>query len=123
MVFWFLDAGKAGFPISFMVFRLGVSPGGFYGWRYRQSRPSACTAGDRRLTEAIAEIWRQSRGIYGSPRVWAEFRLGRDISIFRKRVGRLMCQAGFEGMCRRRRCLGTIRRVPRVQPSVGLAIR
>lgn len=123
MIFRFMDAEKARFPIRFMASRLGVSPSGFYEWRYRQSHPSARTTEDRRLTETITEIWRQSRGTYGSPRVWAELRLGQDISISRKRVERLMRQAGIEGIYRRRRRHGTTRRDPRAQPSDDLVNR
>ena len=49
MIFRFMDAEKARFPIRFMASRLGVSPSGFYEWRYRQSHPSARTTEDRRL--------------------------------------------------------------------------
>src|SRR5690606_9123042 len=118
-----MDANKARFPIRFMASRLGVSSSGLYEWRYRQSHPSARTTEDRRLTETITEIWRQSRGTYGSPRVWAELRLGQDISISRKRVERLMRQAGIEGIYRRRRRHGTTRRDPHAQPSADLVNR
>ena len=123
MIFRFMDANKADFPIRFMAARFGVSPSGFYEWRYRQSHPSARTIEDERLTETITEIWRQSRGTYGSPRVWAELRLGQDISISRKRVERLMRQAGIEGIYRRRRRHGTTRRDPHAQPSDDLVNR
>ncbi|HZD24065.1 MAG TPA: transposase, partial [Acidimicrobiia bacterium] len=69
-----MDANKADFPIRFMASRFEVSASGFYEWRYRQSHPSARTIEDERLTETITEIWTQSRGTYGSPRVWAELR-------------------------------------------------
>ncbi|MEA3511841.1 MAG: IS3 family transposase [Actinomycetota bacterium] len=93
-----MDANKADFPIRFMASRLGVSTSGFYGWRHRQQSPSRRTCEDRQLTEMICEIWRQSRGTYGSPRVWAELRLGQDIRVGRKRVERLMRNAGIEGV-------------------------
>ena len=97
-----MDANKADFPIRFMASRLGVSTSGFYGWRHRQEHPSRRTRTDRELTETICAIWRQSRGTYGSPRVWAELRLGQNVRVGRKRVERLMRNAGIEGVYRRR---------------------
>lgn len=118
-----MDANKADFPIRFMASRLGVSPSGFYEWRHRQSHPSAHTIEDRRLTETICEIWAQSRGTYGSPRIWAELRLGQNLSVSRKRVERLMRQAGIEGVYRRRRRHGTTKRDPHAVPSDDLVNR
>ncbi|VAV96302.1 Mobile element protein, partial [hydrothermal vent metagenome] len=97
-----MDANKADFPIRFMASRLGVSTSGFYGWRHRQVNPCRRTIRDRELTETICAIWRQSRGTYGSPRVWAELRLGQNVRVGRKRVERLMRNAGIEGVYRRR---------------------
>ena len=67
---------------------------------------------DAALSETIIEVWRQSRGTYGSPRVWAELQLGLDVRVGRKRVERLMRQAGIEGVYRRRRH-GCTRRDPK----------
>jgi len=53
------------------------------------------------LTHRIVEIHRQSRGTYGGPRVHAELRLGEGIRVGRKRVERLMRQAGLKGVYRR----------------------
>lgn len=96
MIFRFMDANKADFPIRFMASRFGVSTSGFYEWRHRQTSPCRRVGEDVELTETITEIWGQSRGIYGAPRIWAELRLGRDIRVGRKRVERLMCLVGIE---------------------------
>jgi len=122
VTFRFMDANKADFPIRFMASRLGVSTSGFYEWRHRQSNPCRRVREDVELTETITEIWGQSRGIYGSPRIWAELRLGRDIRVGRKRVERLMRLAGIEGVYRRRRS-GCIRRDPGAIPSDDLVNR
>ena len=51
---------------------------------------------DHELTNTIIEVHRQSRGTYGAPRVHAELRLGAGIRVGRKRVARLMRNAGIE---------------------------
>ena len=53
---------------------------------------------DAVLTNTIVDIHRMSRRSYGSPRVHAELRLGlEDVRCSRKRVERLMRQAGVAG--------------------------
>lgn len=122
MIFRFMDANKADFPISFMATRFEVSTSGFYEWRWRQSHPSARTLADAALTETIRKIHTDSRGTYGSPRIWADLRLGADVRVGRKRVERLMRQAGLEGITRRRRH-GTTRRDLSAVPSDDLVNR
>ena len=116
-----MDANKALFPIRFMASRLGVSTSGFYEWRWRQGDPCRRVRQDAVLVETITEIWKQSRGTYGSPRVWAELRLGQGIRVGRKRVERLMRLAGIEGSYRRKR--GCTRRDPDAVPSDDLVNR
>ncbi len=85
---------------------LGVSRSGYYGWRDKP--PSARSLQDAALTEKIREIHERSRQTYGSPRVHAELKvLGTRCS--RKRVERLMREAGVWG-CMRGRRRGTTRR-------------
>jgi putative transposase len=122
MTFRFMDAQKAWFPIRFMAKRLEVSTSGFYEWRRRQSDPCRRARSDAELTATIREIWKQSRGTYGSPRVWLELRLGLDTRVGRKRVERLMRQAGIEGVYRRRR-QGCTTRNPAATPSDDLVNR
>jgi putative transposase len=117
-----MDAEKASFPISFMAERLGVSTSGFYEWRQRQQSPCERRIADAGLAETIVEIWRQSRGTYGSPRIWAELRLGMNIRVSRKRVARLMRQQGIEGVYRRRN-RGCTRRNPSAVPDEDLVNR
>lgn len=99
-VFRLIEAEKANFPIRFMCERLGVSPAGYYAWARRPA--SARALDDAHLRERICQIHSESRGTYGSPRVWAELRLGHGISCSRKRVARIMREAGLEGVHRRR---------------------
>ena len=97
MTFGFMEEKKAFFPVRFMARRLGVSTSGFYEWRRRQADPCRRDRDDAALLEIIDDIWSRSRETYGSPRVWAELRLGKDIRVGRKRVERLMRRAGIEG--------------------------
>lgn len=102
MIYEFMEAEKADFPIRFMARRLEVSTSGFYDWRKRRTSPCERWVADRRLTETIKAIHARSRGTYGSPRVWAELRLGMGVRVGRKRVERLMRLAGITGVYRRK---------------------
>lgn len=85
---------------------LEVSPSGYYAWRVRP--PSARARRDGELLERILAIHADSRGTYGAPRVQAELR-AQGVSISRKRVARLMRQAGLRGVSRRRFVVTTVR--------------
>ena len=78
---------------------LGVSPSGYYAWGSRGS--CARARRDEELGEAIRAIHEDSRGTYGVPRVHAELS-ARGWRISRKRVARLMREAGLAGVSRRR---------------------
>lgn len=60
--------------------------------------PSARDVADGQLTTLITDVHEMSRGSYGAPRVHAELRLGMGLPIARKRVARLMRQAGICGI-------------------------
>jgi putative transposase len=79
---------------------LGVSRSGYYEWKGRPE--SAREARDKELLKLIERVHADSRGSYGSPRVAAELRLGLGEQVNRKRVERLMRQAGIQGIYRRR---------------------
>jgi putative transposase len=69
--------------------------------RLEGSAPSERARSDAALTERIGRVHRDSRETYGAPRVHAELRhLG--IGCARKRVARLMREAGLRGCCRGR---------------------
>lgn len=123
MIYAFIAGHCDDLPLVACCRVMKVSTSGFYEWRQRQANPCRRQLEDETLTETICEIWAQSRGTYGSPRVWAELKLGQDISIGRKRVERLMRQAGIEGIYRRRSRHGTTRRNPHAVPSDDLVNR
>ncbi len=92
---------------------LGVSPSGYYAWRQRV--PAQRAQRDAELLERIKAIHTKSRGIYGAPRVHAELRRTYDVHCSRKRVARLMREAGLVGIHRRRK-RGSTKRDP-ARPS------
>jgi putative transposase len=119
-VFRFVEAQKAEFPVAFMCARLGVSPSGFYAWCQRP--PSARATADAALAGTIAAIHAGSRGTYGVPRVHAELADAHGVRCGRKRVARLMRDAGLAG-CHRRRAARTTRRDAAAAPAPDLVQR
>ena len=119
-VFRFIAARKAEHSITIMCRVLEVSRSGFHAWQHR--KPSARAQDDARLTERIREIHEANRGVYGSPRVHAELTLGDGERVGRKRVERLMRQAGLSGLIARRRGRTTVR-VPGVRVCEDLVDR
>jgi len=85
---------------------LGVSRSGYYAWRKRP--PSKRDRKDAMLTGRIRQIHDESRGTYGSPRVHAALQAG-GIRVGKKRVARLMKEAGLRGVSRRKRPSTTVR--------------
>ena len=82
-----------------MCRRLGVSPSGYYAWRSRGRSNRAKR--DEALGGTIRAIHEASGGAYGAPRVHAELMAG-GCRVSRKRVARLMREAGLAGVSRRR---------------------
>lgn len=118
--FRFIAAKKTEHSVKTMCRVLRVSRSGFHAWARRA--PSARALEDARLTERIREIHRENRRVYGSPRIHAELVLGDGERIGRKRVERLMRQAGLTGLVARRRGRTTIR-VPGVRVCEDLVDR
>jgi putative transposase len=99
---------------------LGVSKSGFHAWERRP--PSDRALSDAWLASRITEIHENARGVYGSRRVQAELRLGQDIVVSRKRIRRLMRQAGISGLVKVKKGRTTIR-VPGVRVADDLVER
>jgi putative transposase len=119
-LFGFIDAERACLPVALLCRMLGVSRSGYYAWRSSRS-PSKRGREDATLTARIHEIHRRSRETYGSPRIHAELRaLGTRCG--RKRVARLMRQAGLRG-CMRGRRRGTTRPGKKRAPAEDLVKR
>lgn len=99
MRFAFIAAEKARFPVALMCRLLAVSRAGFYAWRQRPM--AARTRQDQVLAVAVATIYAEHHGRYGSPRVQIELR-ERGQRSGRKRVARLMRVQALRARPRRR---------------------
>jgi putative transposase len=120
VIFRFVAAKKAEHPIKTMCRVLGVSRSGFHAWENRE--PCRREREDERLVARIGEIHGHNRRVYGSPRIHAELRLADGVRVGRKRVERLMRQAGLSGLQPRKRGRTTIR-VPGVRVCEDLVDR
>jgi hypothetical protein len=103
----FVEAEKvAGHSVKRCCELLEVSRAAFY--QRLEETPSRRQVSDAELLSRIVAIFEESDGTYGSPRVHRELR-DRGICCGKRRVARLMRQAGLEGRCKRRwrnRCAG-----------------
>ena len=97
-VFEFMSANQAVFPIATMARVLGVSETGYHAWRHRP--PSTHALADAALLKRVRTVHAGSRETYGAPRVHAELRAGGE-RHGRKRIARLMRDAGLVGASRR----------------------
>jgi transposase InsO family protein len=96
----FIEAEEAqGHSVARCCALFQVSRAAYY--QRRRAVPSARALADRVLTATIRAIHAESDGTYGSPRVHQQLRK-RGTRCGRRRVARLMRQAGLEG-CRQRR--------------------
>ena len=98
---------------------LEVSTSGYYAWRNRE--PSQRAREDADLLERIRASHKLSRGTYGVPRVYEDL-IAEGIRVGRKRVARLMRQAGLAGVSRRKGTR-TTRKDPAARPAPDLVNR
>lgn len=99
---------------------LGVSTAGYYAWLGRP--PSARSEDDARLLQRVRTVHATSRATYGMPRIHAELRAGGERHS-RKRIARLMREAGLVGISRRRGGPVTTRRDREARPAPDLVDR
>src|SRR5438477_1113484 len=104
--------GTPAHSIAIMCSVLEVSRSGYHAWTQRPVGPRARE--DARLTERIRELHQKRRGVYGSPRIWSDLTVDDGERIGRKRVERLMRQAGLSGVIVKKWRTTTIR-VPGVR--------
>ena len=114
-----MRAHQAEFRIATMARVLGVSPSGYYAWRHRER--SARERSDEALSACVREIHQRSRGTYGAPHIHAEL-AAEGTQVGRKRVARVMREAGLSGVSRRKGPR-TTRRDPKARPAPDLVER
>ena len=110
-----MSENRAIHPVATLCRVLGVSSSGYYAWSKRSL--SRRGKGDAVLIERIGAIHAASKGTYGAPRIHAELQAN-GIHVGKKRVARLMCQAGLSGVSRRRFVTTTVREGARQAPDL-----
>jgi putative transposase len=101
-----MKVNQAVHSIATMCRVLAVSASGYYAWQARTS--SARQLEDAKLLEQIRAFHRASRGTYGAPRIHRDLREA-GVRVGRKRVARLLKQAGLRGVSRRKWPVTTVR--------------
>jgi len=97
----FIDSYRSRFGVEPLCEVMGMASSTYYYRRARLGDPAKRRASDGDLLNRITAIWKESRFTYGSPRVHAQ--LARDgVRVGRKRVERLMREAGLKGAYRPR---------------------
>jgi transposase InsO family protein len=97
----FIDTYRPRFGVGPLCQVMGMAPSTYYYHRARLNQPTRRRQRDRDLSARITDIWVESRFTYGSPRVHAQ--LAREgTRVGRKRVERLMRDAGLRGAHRPR---------------------
>ena len=118
--FRFILTEKASHSITIMCRVLEVSRSGYHAWTRRPPGPRALE--DARLTARIRELHTKRREVYGSPRIWSDLVVDDGERIGRKRVERLMRQAGLSGLITKKWKATTVR-VPGVRVADDLLDR
>ena len=92
-------AEKAHFDVRLMCNVLGVSPSAYYEWEREQE--SQHEKRDAELLVLVRRIFVDFRGRYGAPRIHDKL-AAQGVSVSRKRVARLMREAGLKAKSRRK---------------------
>ena len=114
-----MNANRAEHTVKMMCKVLKLSRTGYYKWLRRGE--SDRERRDRELIDHILRIHRESRGIYGAPRIHTELGMN-GIKVGKKRVARLMREVGICGVTRRKKWRTTIRD-PKARPAPDLVER
>jgi len=99
MKYCFMKRYGSGFEVRRMCRVLEVSRSGYYS--YLRHGLSQRNEENKRFVSKIKEIWKWSRGIYGSPRITAELK-ARGFSCGENRIARLMRENGIKARTRKK---------------------
>lgn len=94
-----MDERRARWPLMAMVRALQVTRQGYYAWKRRV--PSQRALRQQRLQAQISDVFEQTNGTYGSPRITRALRKGGEV-VTRKTVERVMRKAGMRVTPKRR---------------------
>lgn len=83
------------FAVEKMCKVLGVARSSYYAWLER--KPSARVMETMRLMKKIGEIYQDSKGRYGSPKITDELN-GQGFQVSRPRIGRIMKKMGLRSI-------------------------
>lgn len=109
MIYAFIEAEKANFPVTFMAEHFKVSTAAFYEWRAKVAAgPTPTEVAEAELVAEMRAIYAASNGTYGEPRMTRALRvLGHCIN--HKRVEALMRFHQLVGHTPKRKVITTIR--------------
>ncbi len=100
MTYGFMEEHRGLYRIATMCSVLRASRSGYYAWRTR--RPSRRRIDNEELLGHIRQVHRQSRRLYGSPRITVELR-EQGLTCGKNRVARIMKAHGICGEVKKRR--------------------
>jgi putative transposase len=100
MRYRFIEEQRESYKIKRMGEVLKVSRSGYYAWERRQ--PSLRQRDNEQLLRQIREVHRQSRRLYGSPRIAAELKK-QGVRCGKNRVARIMREHSIWGEVKKRR--------------------
>ena len=99
MIYGFIRDHSNEFAVERMCQVLKVSRSGYYDWLKR--KPSKRKRKNKKLKLKISQIYWQSRGTYGSPRIYKKLR-NEGFKCNKKRVERLMRALGLKAIQKRK---------------------
>ena len=94
-----IERHRTEYPVRVMCDALKVARSGYYAWRTKPEGHRDNT--DHALTDVIHEIHRESKGVYGAPKIRLVLKT-QGIHHGRHKVARLMRLAGLKGCPQRR---------------------